>query len=64
MREQLLHHDFAVEEGTGVVLLGEVSQCDDDNTENRFNPPVCRFPTIEEDELAYHLLCNEYPKAK
>ena len=54
----------AVEEGTGSVLLGEVSQCNDDNTDNRFNPPVGRFPEIEEDEDPYRLLCNEYPKAK
>lgn len=61
---QYLYHDFSVEKGTGDVLLGEVSQCNDDNTDNRFNPPVGRFPTIEEDEAPYRLLCNEYPKAK
>ena len=55
---------FEVEEGTGPVLLGEVSQCNDDNTDNRFNPPVGRFPEIEEDEAPYRLLCNEYPTAK
>ena len=59
---QLLYHDFSVEEGTGAVLLGEVSQCNDDNTDNRFNPPVGRFPEIEEDEQPYRLLCNEYPR--
>ena len=62
--QQYLYHDFAVEPGTGDVLLGEVSQCNDDNTDNRFNPPVGRFPAIEEDEPAYRLLCNEYPKVK
>ena len=61
---QRLYHDFEVEPGTGNVLLGEVSQCNDDNNDNRFNPPVGRFPTIEEDEPPYRLLCNEYPKAK
>ena len=60
---QYLYHDFAVEPGTGAVLLGEVSQCNDDNTDNRFNPPVGRFPAIEEDEAPYRLLCNEYPQA-
>ena len=45
-----MYHDFEVESGTGPVLLGEVSQCNDDNTDNRFNPPVGRFPEIEEDE--------------
>ena len=58
---QGMYHDFAVEKGTGAVLLGEVSQCNDDNTDNRFNPPVGRFPKIEEDEPPYRLLCNEYP---
>ena len=62
--QQRLYHDFSVEEGTGPVLLGEVSQCNDDNSDNRFNPPVGRFPQIEEDEPPYRLLCNEYPPAK
>ena len=56
-----LYHDFTVEPGTGPVLIGEVSQVNDDNTDNRFNPPVGRFPKIEEDEPPYRLLCNEYP---
>ena len=59
-----LYHDFTVEPGTGPVLLGEVSQCNDDNADNRFNPPVGRFPEIEEDEPPYRLLCGEYPPAK
>ena len=62
--QQYLYHDFTVEPGTGPVLLGEVSQCNDDNTDNRFNPPVGRFPEIEEDEPPYRLLCNEYPEAE
>ena len=59
-----LYHDFTVEPGSGPVLLGEVSQCNDDKHDNRFNPPVGRFPEIEEDEPPYRLLCSEYPKAK
>ena len=59
-----LYHDFTVEAGSGAVLLGEVSQCNDDNTDNRFEPPMGRFPAIEEDEPPYRLLCNEYPAAK
>ena len=62
--QQRLYHDFSVEPGSGPVLLGEVSQCNDDCTDNRFNPPVGRFPAIEEDEPPYRLLCNEYPAAK
>ena len=59
-----LYHDFAVKEGTGAVLLGEVSQVNDDNCDNRFELPVARFPEIEEDEPPYRLLCTEYPNAK
>jgi D-lyxose ketol-isomerase len=62
--QQYLYHDFEVEPGTGPVLLGEVSQCNDDSNDNRFHPPMGRFPEIEEDEPAYRLLCNEYPPAK
>ncbi len=58
-----LYHDFEVEKGTGAVLLGEVSQVNDDAHDNRFNPPVGRFPAIEEDEPPYRLLCTEYPPA-
>ncbi|QNM04918.1 D-lyxose/D-mannose family sugar isomerase [Qiania dongpingensis] len=59
-----MYHDFSVEPGTGAVLIGEVSMCNDDNTDNRFYEKLGRFPTIEEDEAPYRLLCNEYPKAK
>ena len=31
-----LYHDFHVEKGTGAVLLGEVSMCNDDKSDNRF----------------------------
>ena len=62
--QQYLYHDFTVEPGTGPVLLGEVSQCNDDSNDNRFNPPMGRFPAIEEDEAPYRLLCTEYPEAK
>lgn len=56
-----LYHDFELEAGTGPVLLGEVSMCNDDVNDNRFYQPVGRFPKIEEDEVPYRLLCNEYP---
>lgn len=58
-----LYHDFTVEKGTGAVLLGEVSMCNDDANDNRFYEKVGRFPEIEEDEPAYRLLCGEYPAA-
>ncbi len=59
-----LYHDFTVEAGTGPVLLGEVSMCNDDVNDNRFYETLGRYSAIEEDEAPYRLLCNEYPKAK
>lgn len=59
-----MYHDFELEPGTGPVLLGEVSMCNDDELDNRFYEPIGRFPEIEEDEKPYRLLCNEYPVAK
>ncbi|MBE6759256.1 MAG: D-lyxose/D-mannose family sugar isomerase [Ruminococcaceae bacterium] len=61
---QRLYHDFQVKPGTGDILLGEVSMCNDDACDNRFNPPMGRFPAIDEDEPPYRLLCNEYPSAE
>ena len=58
------YHEFTIQPGSGTTLVGEVSMCNDDNTDNRFYEPLGRFPTIEEDEPAYRLLCNEYPSAK
>ena len=59
-----MYHDFELEPGTGPVLLGEVSMCNDDENDNRFYEPIGRFPEIEEDETPYRLLCTEYPKAE
>lgn len=56
-----LYHRFWGENGTGTVLVAEVSMTNDDTLDNRFYDPVGRFPKIEEDELPYRLLCNEYP---
>ena len=58
-----MYHDFTVEPGSGPVLLGEVSMCNDDVNDNRFYEPIGRFSSIEEDEPPYRLLCNEYPRA-
>lgn len=57
-----LYHAFWAKEGHGTVLVGEVSQCNDDNADNRFYEASGRFPKIEEDEAPYRLLCNEYPR--
>ena len=61
---QYLYHKFWGKEGCGDVIVGEVSMCNDDNTDNRFYDVPGRFPAIEEDEPAYRLLCNEYPAPK
>lgn len=58
------YHDFDVKAGTGDVLIGEVSMCNDDAADNRFHEPMGRFPKIEEDEEPYRLLCFEYPSRK
>ena len=60
--EQGLYHRFYGEAGMGKVLVGEVSAVNDDNSDNRFNPPVGRFPQIEEDEAPLYLLASDYPK--
>jgi len=61
-QEPYLYHRFYGEPGKGRVMVGEVSQCNDDNTDNRFYEPVGRFPAIEEDEEPLHLLCSDYGK--
>lgn len=58
-----IYHTFYIQPGTGYAIIGEVSMCNDDNTDNRFLQPLGRFPVIEEDEAAYRLLCTEYPAA-
>lgn len=59
------YHEFIIpENGKGPVLIGEVSMVNDDANDNHFLKPLGRFPTIEEDEPPYRLLCNEYPPAK
>ena len=62
--EPYCYHQFSIpQNGRGPALIGEVSMCNDDNTDNRFLEPLGRFPAIEEDEPPYRLLCNEYPPA-
>ena len=58
------YHEFTVRPEDAYALIGEVSMCNDDETDNRFEKPTGRFPAIEEDEPPYRLLCNEYPPAR
>lgn len=53
-------HKFYGEAGHGLVLVGEVSSVNDDNTDNVFYDDSPRFPDIEEDEPARYLLVNDY----
>ena len=55
-----LYHKFWGEKGKGTVLVGEVSQVNDDRVDNRFLDPIGRFPDIEEDVAPLHLLVTDY----
>jgi len=46
----------------GPVLIGEVSNVNDDRTDNIFHEPIGRFADIEEDEAPLHLLVSDYEK--
>lgn len=54
-----VYHRFYGEAGKGVVLVGEVSQVNDDHTDNYFLEPVGRFAKIDEDEPPLRRLWNE-----
>lgn len=57
---QGLFHSFYGEAGKGKVLVGEVSDTNDDSIDNKFYVPVGRFPEIIEDEAPLHLLASDY----
>ncbi len=54
------YHSFWGEAGKGTVLVGEVSECNDDYIDNRFFEETGRFPAVEEDELPGYYLVNDY----
>lgn len=60
--EPFIYHMFYARKGTGPVVIGEVSEVNDDENDNRFLESMGRFPAIEEDEAPLHLLCTEYKK--
>lgn len=55
-----MYHSFGALAGAGDLIVGEVSSINDDNVDNRFNPLLQRFSSIEENEEILHPLCNEY----
>jgi D-lyxose ketol-isomerase len=59
--EPYVYHTFYGEQDRGPVIVGEVSDVNDDVKDNRFLEPLGRFPDIEEDEEPLHYLCTEYP---
>ena len=62
--EPYVYHKFYGEKGKGTVIIGEVSDVNDDDNDNCFIEQLKRFPKVDEDEPAIHHLCNEYPSAK
>ncbi|MFD0716555.1 D-lyxose/D-mannose family sugar isomerase [Paenibacillus sp. GCM10027626] len=55
-----LYHKLWGEEGSGKVLITEISSVNDDRIDNRFLEPIGRFPAIEEDEEPLYLLYTDY----
>lgn len=55
-----LYHRFYAKNGSGDLIVGEVSKINDDNKDNVFAKPQERFCGVEEDEVPYRLLVNEY----
>lgn len=60
--EQGVYHRFYGEPGAGTVLVGEVSEVNDDTSDNRFLEPCGRFPMLVEDVAPNHLLVSDYGK--
>lgn len=54
-----MQHSFWGAPGKGDVFVAEVSQCNDDLTDNYFLQPIGRFAAIDEDEAPHRLLWNE-----
>lgn len=59
--EPLIFHSMLGLDSKGDIIVGEVSDVNDDVNDNFFLDPVSRYPSIEEDEEPLYLLCHEYP---
>ena len=62
--EPYVYHTFYGEAGGGHVMVGEVSDVNDDRADNCFYEKVGRFPEIVEDAEPRYFLCTEYPAAE
>lgn len=60
--EPYVYHTFYGKPGSGTVIVGEVSDVNDDKEDNCFLEKVGRFPELIEDEPPIHYRCTEYPK--
>jgi D-lyxose ketol-isomerase len=56
--KQGIFHQFWSDDA--MLLIGEVSQVNDDHNDNFFIEEASRFPNIEEDEKPVHLLVGDY----
>lgn len=56
------YHRWIGVQGTGPVMLFEVSTTNDDLIDNRFHTASGRIPEIEEDEPAKYLIFKDYKK--
>ncbi len=58
--EPFNYHRFYAKDGAGMLIVGEVSKVNDDNTDNVFLVTSERFCGVDEDEAKKYLLVNEY----
>ena len=58
--EPYVYHRFYAKKDCGLLVVGEVSKVNDDNTDNVFYKPSERFAAVEEDEAITYPLVNEY----
>ena len=57
--EPYVFHRFIAKKDAGLLIVGEVSRVNDDNTDNVFLVPSERFIGLDEDEAIVHPLVNE-----
>lgn len=58
--EPYVYHCFYAKKDCGLLIVGEVSKVNDDNTDNVFYKKSERFAEVEEDEAIIYPLVNEY----